>query len=146
MTKCIVENQNILSIISEVTKDDNTADELCTEASGLLCQIKRHHFFETRKLLVLGVLKPANAILQSQSVDTCSASEVVGAAMEALKKFVKCWAEVPHMAAGDDSHPVGHTESDDPTLNPHQSLKDRCSTSLTGLFQKLKPDFPRKIT
>lgn len=53
-------------------------------------QIKRHHFFETGKFLVqvLSVLKPANAILQSQPVDMCSASEVVGAALESLKKYL----------------------------------------------------------
>ncbi|GAA6079447.1 zinc finger MYM-type protein 1-like [Tachysurus ichikawai] len=92
VTKCIVENQNhILSILSEMTEDEDAAVDLCTEASGLLCQIRRHHFFETGEFLVqvLGVLKPANAILQSRSVDMCSASKVVGAAPESLKTFVK---------------------------------------------------------
>ena len=74
-----------------MTEDDDAAVDLCTEESGLLCRIKRHHFFETGKFLVrvLCVLKPANAILQSQSVDMCSASEVVGAALESLKTFKK---------------------------------------------------------
>ena len=66
--------------------------------SGLQCQFKRHHFFETGKFLVqvLGVLKPANAILQSQSVDMCSASEVVGAPLESLKNICEeeYWAEL----------------------------------------------------
>lgn len=61
-----MENQEeILSILYEMTEDDNAAVDLCTEASGLLCQIKRHQFFEIGKfvLWVHGVLKPANAIL-----------------------------------------------------------------------------------
>lgn len=90
MTRCTVENQDhILSILSEMTEDDDAAADLCTEASGLLYQIKRHHFFETVKFLVQMrvVLKPANAILQSQSVDMFSASEVVGAALESLKNI-----------------------------------------------------------
>lgn len=80
VTKCTVDNQEqILTILSEVTEDDDAALDLCTEASGRLCQIKRHHLFEIGKFLVQvrGVLKPVNAILHSQSVDLCSASEVV---------------------------------------------------------------------
>lgn len=67
VTRCIDNQEHILSILSEMTEDDGAAVDLCTEASGLLCQIKRHHFFETGKFLVrvLGILKPANAILQS---------------------------------------------------------------------------------
>ncbi|KAL7385564.1 hypothetical protein ABVT39_024366 [Epinephelus coioides] len=68
VTRCIIENQDqILNILSETTEDDGAAVDLRTEASGLHCQIKRQHFFETGKFLVqvLGVLKPANAILQS---------------------------------------------------------------------------------
>lgn len=97
VTRCTVDNQeqSILSILSEMTEDDDAAVDLCTEASGLLCQIKRHHFFEIGKFLVrvLGVLKPANAILQSQSVDLCSASEVVSAALDSLKNICEddCW-------------------------------------------------------
>lgn len=66
--ECFVD---ILSILSKKTEDDGAAVDVCTEASGLLCQIKRHQIFQTGKflVLVLGVLKPANAILQSQSVD-----------------------------------------------------------------------------
>ncbi|KAG2466055.1 ZP3 protein, partial [Polypterus senegalus] len=79
VTRCTVDNQEeILSILSEMTEDGDDTVDLCTEASGLLCQIKRHHLSEIGKfpVRVLGVLKPANAILQSQSVDLCSASEV----------------------------------------------------------------------
>ncbi|KAM3604844.1 uncharacterized protein V6R79_016961 [Siganus canaliculatus] len=147
VTRCIVENQDhILSVLSEMTEDDDVAVDLCTEESGLLCQIKRHHFFETGTFLVrvLGVLKPANAILQSQSVDMCRASEVVGAALESLKDIREdeYWAELSQVAAEDDSNPpkrrrtmskhlsqsavlstVGHTDSDNPALKPHQSLK-----------------------
>ncbi|KAG2466052.1 ZP3 protein, partial [Polypterus senegalus] len=79
VTRCTVDNQEeILSILPEMTEDDDDTVDLCTEASGLLCQIKRHHLSEIGKfpVRVLGVLKPANAILQPQSVDLCSASEV----------------------------------------------------------------------
>lgn len=92
MTGCFVVNQvHILNILSEMTEDDEAAVDLCTEASGLLRQIRRHHLFETGEFLgqALGVLKPANAILQSQSVDMCRASEVFGAALESLKNICK---------------------------------------------------------
>lgn len=71
MTKCFVDNQDhILSVLSEMTEDDGAAVDLCTETSGLLYHIKKHHFLQTGTFLVLviGVLKPANATLQSQSV------------------------------------------------------------------------------
>ena len=70
VTRCSVENQDhIFSNLSEMTEDDDAVD-LCAEASGLQCQIKRHHFFETGKFLVqvLNVLKPANAIIQSHTL------------------------------------------------------------------------------
>ncbi|KAK5623707.1 hypothetical protein CRENBAI_008315, partial [Crenichthys baileyi] len=45
VTRCIVDNKDqILSIQSEMTDDDDAAADLCTEASGLLCQIKRQEF------------------------------------------------------------------------------------------------------
>ncbi|GAA6102849.1 carbonic anhydrase 14-like [Tachysurus ichikawai] len=104
-----------------MTEDKDAAVDLCTEASGLLCQIRRHHF-ETGEFLV----------------------QVVGAAMESLKNIRKdeYWAELSEAAAGDDSHlpmrrrtmrkhlgqsvvlsTVGHTDFDNPSLNPYQSLK-----------------------
>ncbi|XP_051780723.1 zinc finger protein 862-like [Erpetoichthys calabaricus] len=140
VTRCTVDNQEqILSILSEMTEDDDAAVDLCTEASGLLCQIKRHHFFEIGKFLVrvLGVLKPENAILQSQSVDLCSASEVLSAALDSLKNIREddCW--VVSSPAVDESHPtkrrrtmskylgqsivlstLGHRDSGDPTISP----------------------------
>ena len=177
VTRCIVENQDhILSILSEMTEDDAAAVDLCTEASGLQCQIKRHHFFETGKFLVrvLGVLKPANAILQAQSVDMCSASEVVGAALELLKNIREddYWAELSQVAAGDDSHPpkrrrtmskhlgqsvvlstVGHTDSYDSALNPHQSLKrsllnilDRAISEMETRFSQRNVDLMKAIS
>lgn len=50
---------------------------------------------------MLGVLKPANAILQSQTVDVCKAGEVVSAFLESLKAI--CRDEV--QTCGDDVHP-----------------------------------------
>lgn len=64
VTKCIVDNKDhIPSILSEITDDDGAAVDLCTDlltCAGLLCQIKRHHFFHTGQFLVrvIGVLKP----------------------------------------------------------------------------------------
>ncbi len=168
VTKCIVDNQDhILRILSEMTEDDGATVDLCTEASGLLCQIKRHHFFETGKFLVrvLGVLKPANAILQSQSVDMCSASEVVGAALESLKSLCEDedWGESSQAAAGDDSQPpkrrrttskhlgqsvvlstVGHTDSDDPTIPPPQSLKRSLLNILDRDISEMENRFSQK--
>ena len=99
VTRCIVEKEDrLLSILTEISDDDEATVELCTEASGLLIQIKRTHFFEFGKFLVrvLCVLKPANAILQSQSVDMCTACEVVNASLESLKHIRKddCWPEL----------------------------------------------------
>ncbi|KAM3621706.1 uncharacterized protein V6R79_014779 [Siganus canaliculatus] len=168
VTRCIVENQDhILSILSEMTEDDDVAVDLCTEASGLLCQIKRHHFFETGTFLVrvLGVLKPANAILQSQSVDMCRASEVVGAALESLKDIREdeYWAELSQVAAEDDSNPpkrrrtmskhlgqsavlstVGHTDSDNPALKPHQSLKRALLNILDRAISEMETRFSQR--
>lgn len=168
VTRCIVDNQeHILSILSEMTEDDGAAVDLCTEASGLLCQIKRHHFFETGKFLVrvLGILKPANAILQSQSVDMCNASEVVGAALECLKSLREDedWGESSQAAPGDDSQPpkrrrtmskrlgqsvvlstVGHTDSDDPTIPPSQSLTRSLLNILDRAISEMENRFSQK--
>lgn len=170
VTRCIVENQDqILNILSEVAEDDVAAVDLCTEASGLLCQIKRQHFFEIGKFLVrvLGVLKPANAILQSQSVDMCSASEVVGAALDSLKNMRdgdhsdEYWGVLSHTAAGDDQpakrrrtmskhlsqsvvlSTVGHTDSDDP-IPPHQSLRRSLLTILDRAISEMETRFCEK--
>ena len=129
-----------------VAKDDDDAVDLCTEASGLLCQIKRQHFFEIGKFLVqvLGLLKPANATLQSQSVDMCRASNMVGTALDSLRVMrdhSDVWEEGDHTAAGDDVPAkrrriinrhlsdsvvittVGHTDTVD-SVPPISHLKD----------------------
>lgn len=66
---------------SNIAEDNFATTDLSTEAAGLLFRIKRDIFFETGTFLVqvLGVLKPANAILQSQTVDMCKAGDVVSA-------------------------------------------------------------------
>lgn len=52
VTRCFVQNEDHLFIIpSEISEDDVATVDLCTEASGLLIQIKRHHFFEIGKFL-----------------------------------------------------------------------------------------------
>uniref|UniRef100_A0A8C6NWY1 HAT C-terminal dimerisation domain-containing protein n=1 Tax=Nothobranchius furzeri TaxID=105023 RepID=A0A8C6NWY1_NOTFU len=89
-TKCLVENQDaVMSMLSEVTEDRAAAVDICTEASGLLVMLRRHHFFEIGKFLskVLGSLKSASSMLQSHSVDLCCASEVVSASLQALKQM-----------------------------------------------------------
>ncbi|KAL7378007.1 hypothetical protein ABVT39_007293 [Epinephelus coioides] len=170
VTRYIIENQDqILNILSEMTEDDGAAVDLCTEASGLLCQNKTQHFFETGKFLVrmLGVLKPANAILQSQYVDMCSASEVVVAALESLKNMRdhgnEYWGELSQAAPGDDLHPpkrrrtmskhldqsvvlsaVGHTDTDDPTISPHQSLKRSLLSILDRAISEMETRFSQK--
>lgn len=46
VTKCIVENEDVLlSILSNIAEDDFATTDLSTEAAGLLIQIKRHNFF-----------------------------------------------------------------------------------------------------
>ncbi|XP_051791533.1 uncharacterized protein LOC127530015 [Erpetoichthys calabaricus] len=166
VTRCTVDNQEqILSILSEMTEDDDAAVDLCTEASGLLCQIKRHYFFEIGKFLVrvLGVLKPANAILQSQSVDLCSASEVVSGALDSLKNIREddCWGV--SSPAEDESHPtkrrrtmskhlgqsvvlstLGHTDSGDPTISPYQSLKRSLLNILDRAISEMETRFSHK--
>lgn len=76
----MVDNEEvILDILFKVFNDDNASVDLAKESSGLLSQLKRRHFFKIGKFLIhlLAILKPANAILQSQHVDLCSAAEVV---------------------------------------------------------------------
>ncbi|KAI2659484.1 Alanine--tRNA ligase [Labeo rohita] len=85
---------------------------------------------------VLGVLKPATAILQSQTVDVCKAGEVVSATLESLKAIRRD----EYQTCGDVVHPskrrtlnklddsvvlstVGHTDCENPTIPPRQSLK-----------------------
>lgn len=90
MTTCLMENQDaIISILSEVSEDSEAAVDICTEASGLLMMLRKHHFFEIGRffLKVLGALKPANAMLQAHSVDLCYAGEVVSASLQALREM-----------------------------------------------------------
>lgn len=98
----------------------------------------------------------------SLSLDICSASEVVGAALESLKNIREdeYWAELSQAAPGDDSHPpkrrrimskqlgqsvvfstVGHT---DPTLNPHQSLKRSLLNILDRAISEMETRFSQK--
>ncbi|KAM3607842.1 uncharacterized protein V6R79_015026 [Siganus canaliculatus] len=123
-----------------MTADDDVAVDLCTEESGLLCQIKRHHFFETGTFLVqvLSVLKPANAILQS--VDMCRASEVVGAALESLKDIREdeYWAELSQVAAEDDSHPPKRRR----TMSKHLGQSAVLSTVGHTVIQKSSAQHP----
>uniref|UniRef100_A0A8C2BET5 DUF4371 domain-containing protein n=1 Tax=Cyprinus carpio TaxID=7962 RepID=A0A8C2BET5_CYPCA len=90
VTKCVVDNEEIiLDILFKVSNDDNGSADLAKESSGLLSQLKRRHFFKIGKFLIhlLAILKPANAILQSQHVDLCSAAEVVQGCLGALKNL-----------------------------------------------------------
>lgn len=90
VTKCLMQNEDaIMKILSEVSEDRAADVDICLDATGLLTLIKRHHFFEIGRFLlkVLGVLKPANNMMQGHSVDLCSATEVVNASLEALKKL-----------------------------------------------------------
>ncbi len=169
VTSCIVENENrLLNILSEISEDDDDCPvDLCTEASGLLIQIKRHNFFEIGKFLVqvLAVLQPANKILQSQSVDMCRAGEVVCASLESLKEIHKddCWTELSQAPAGDDSHPpkrkrtlskhlgqsvvlstVGHTDCDNSTITPSQSLKRSLLNILDKDISEMEDRFSQK--
>ncbi len=90
VTKFIVNNEDIIRrLLSEVAEDDTAPLDICTEASGLLAQLKRQSFFATAKFLlhVLGALTSANSILQSQTVDLCTACEVVTASLGTLKEM-----------------------------------------------------------
>ncbi|RXN11427.1 hypothetical protein ROHU_010634 [Labeo rohita] len=162
-------------------------------ASGLFLKLMEYTLEKDEKLasIAKGIPKNAkytskdiqNEIIQtladmvlrkSQSVDMCSASEVVGAALESLKNIRKdeYWAELSEAAAGDDSHlpkrrrtmskhlgqsvvlsTVGHTDSDNPTLNPHQSLKrsllnilDRAISEMETRFSQRNVDLMKAIS
>lgn len=168
VTSCLVENQDhIVTILSEMTEDDRAPVDLCAEAAGLLCQIKRLHFFATGKFFVrvLGVLKPANAILQSRSVDMRTASEVVNAALESLKNIRQedSWPELSQVSQGDDAHrpkrrrtmsrslgqsvvlsTVGHTDSDDPALHPRRCLKRSLLNILDRAIAEMETRFSQR--
>jgi len=90
VTKSIVTNEDtIRGLLSDVAEDDTAPFDISTEALGLSTQLKRQCFFNTGKFLlqVLGALKPANAILQAQAVDVCTAAEVVTASLATLKEM-----------------------------------------------------------
>ncbi len=75
--------------LSEVQESSAAAVDIYTEASGLLMMLRKHKFFETGRSLVklFGVLKPANAKIQVQSVDLCSGGEVVCTSLQALREM-----------------------------------------------------------
>lgn len=101
--KCVVENEEvILDILSKVSNDDNASVDLAKEASGLLSQLKQCHFFEVGKFLIhlLAILKPANAILQSQHVNLCSAAEVVQGCVGALRNLRENDSELQQYCTG----------------------------------------------
>lgn len=90
VTKSIVHNEDVIRrLLSEIAEDDSAPFDINTEACGLLTQLNRQNFFDTGKFLlhVLGALKPANSILQSQTVDLCTAGEVVTASLGTLKEM-----------------------------------------------------------
>lgn len=84
----MVDNEEvILDILLKVADDEGASVDLGNEAARLICQLNKHKFFVTGKILVhvLGILKPANAI--SQSLDMCIASEVIQSSVEALQSL-----------------------------------------------------------
>lgn len=135
--------EDVLSILSEVSHSRTAHMDIQTEASGLLVQLGKHHFFKTSSFLVkiLGVLKPANALFQSNTVNLCTASEVISTSLQALKdmRTDPSWdqfemsAEIPGQKRKVNKHlsdcfvitSVGQTDSDssnDPSMSLKRSL------------------------
>ena len=87
--KSFESDHQMVAINVEVAEDDTAPLDICTEASGLLAQLERQSFFATAKFLlhVLGALTSANSILQSQTVDLCTACKVVTASLGTLKEM-----------------------------------------------------------
>ncbi|KAK0141098.1 hypothetical protein N1851_021900 [Merluccius polli] len=168
--KSIVHNEDVIRrLLSEISGDDSAPFDLNTEACGLLAQLKRQNFFDTGKFLlhVLGVLKPANSILQSQTVDLCTAGEVVTASLGTLKEM-RCdsfWEEHFSQCGSrpskrrrvvnsqlDDSvilSTIGHDDSDD-LIAPNQTFKkamlnilDRAIVEMETRFSKRNIDLMR---
>lgn len=103
VTKRVVENEEIIvDMLSKVSNDDNASVDLAKEASGVLSQLKQRHFFKVGKFLIhlLAILKPANAILQSQHVDLCSAAEVVQGCLGALRNLREHDSELQQYCTG----------------------------------------------
>ncbi|KAL2077521.1 hypothetical protein ACEWY4_027025 [Coilia grayii] len=111
VTQCLVENQEvILNILSDVCANSAATMAICTEAAGLLVQLRRHNFFAVGKFLekILSVLIPVNAELQSQTVDLCHAEEVISASLEALKDIRKdgSWEDADYSETTDNAPPA----------------------------------------
>ena len=169
VTKSIVHNEDVIRrLLSEISGDDSAPFDLNTEACGLLAQLKRQNFFDTGKFLlhVLGALKPANSILQSQTVDLCTAGEVVTASLGTLKEM-RCdsfWEEHFSQCGSrpskrrrvvnsqlDDSvilSTIGHDDSD--LIAPNQTFKkamlnilDRAIVEMETRFSKINIDLMR---
>lgn len=146
VTKCLVDNkEDILAILSEVSHSSTAPMDIRTEASGLMVQIRTHNFFDIGHFLVkiLGVLKPANAMLQCNTVNLCTASEVISACLQALKDMrtdpswdqFEMTADIPgqkrkrtvnkHLSDSVVLTSVGHTDldsSNDPSTPLKRSL------------------------
>lgn len=167
VTKSIVDNEDaIRQLLSEVA-DDNTAPfDLCTEACGLLTQLNCLNFFDTGRFLlrVLGALKPANSILQSQTVDLCTAGEVVAASLSTLKEL-RCdsfWEE--HFShCGSTPNPpkrrrtvnsqldgsiilssIGHGDSNNLASAPNQAFKRAMYNILDRAIVEMETRFCQK--
>ena len=163
VTKCLMENQDgIISILSEVSEDSAAAVDICTEASGLLMMLRKHHFLEVGGFLlkVLGALRPANAILQAHSVYLCCAGEVISASLQALRGMrddesltnfdiddrapapaVKRKRTMCSQLTGSVVLPtVGHTED---SMTPRKSLKRALLNILDRAIVEMEARFSR---
>ena len=165
VTKCIVENKDsILDILSEVSEDEKATMDVCTEASGLLVQLKKHNVFTIGQFLlqVLGSLKPANALLQAQYVDMYSAREVIDASIQALKGL-RDYSWLDDLDASVSSPPskrkrimskqlaesimlstVGHKDFDNPNITPCKSLKRSLLNILDRAIAEMENRFSMK--
>ena len=99
------ENEShLLGTQSEISEDDDDDDDdgdakvdLCTEALGLLIQMKRYNFSYILADLKCGCLLSWTHRIQSESVDKYAAFKVVVASLESLKvicMMYDCWTEL----------------------------------------------------
>lgn len=168
VTKSIVNNEDtIRRLLSEVAEDDTAPFDISTEACGLLAQLNRQNFFDSGKFLLhlLGALTPANSILQSQTVDLCTACEVVTASLGSLKEMRSdsFWQEHFSQCESRPANPpkrrrtvssqldgaivsstLGHGDTNDQTSAPNQTFKRAMLNILDRAIVEMETRFSKK--
>ncbi|KAG2466863.1 CC171 protein, partial [Polypterus senegalus] len=128
-----------------MTEDDDAEVDLCTEASGLLCQIKRHHFFVIGKFPVREAVpkitmskKNSMYLVEKVNHGNTSAEEEERPSLDSsLLKASRIPISSKNAAEAFSSHQQANIDVGD--------LKDRNSLDVNGLWKKLNKSEKEKL-